>query len=86
MQGLTLRAFPHLLERRKSFQEFCRYVYSSHYYVNGGFYEKDDWILANVDKIRHIPTTIIQGRYDMVCPALAAWDLHKVLRNLKCWH
>jgi proline iminopeptidase len=30
-----------------------------------------------VDKIRHIPAVIIQGRYDVVCPMASAWDLHK---------
>ncbi len=25
----------------------------------------------------HLPGVIIQGRYDMVCPALAAWRLHQ---------
>lgn len=32
---------------------------------------------GEIDKIRHIPTTIIQGRYDSVCPAKTAWELHK---------
>lgn len=32
-----------------------------------------------MDKIRHIPCTIVQGRYDMVCPAETAWLLHKVI-------
>lgn len=31
----------------------------------------------NVDKIRHIPTVINQGRYDAVCPAKTAYDLFK---------
>ena len=30
-----------------------------------------------MDKIRHIPTTIVQGRYDVVCPFKTAWELHK---------
>ena len=30
-----------------------------------------------VYKIRHIPTVIVQGRYDVVCPAKSAWDLHR---------
>lgn len=33
---------------------------------------------ANIDKIRHIPTSIVQGRYDCVCPATTAWELHRV--------
>lgn len=31
----------------------------------------------NVDKIRHIPASIVQGRYDVVCPATTAYDLHR---------
>jgi pimeloyl-ACP methyl ester carboxylesterase len=33
-------------------------------------------LLEDVHKIRHIPTTIVQGRYDMVCPMRSAWDFH----------
>ena len=33
--------------------------------------------LSQVYKIRHIPTVIVQGRYDVVCPAKSAWDLHR---------
>ena len=53
--------------------------YFSHYFVNGGFFDRDDQLLANVDKIRDIPTTIVQGRYDLVCPIETAWKLHKVI-------
>lgn len=49
-----------------------------HYFFNKGFFKTDAHILENVDKIRHIPATIVQGRYDVVCPATSAWDLHKV--------
>ena len=38
-------------------------------------------ILNNVDKIQHIPTFIVQGRYDVVCPTRSAWELHKALPN-----
>ena len=48
-----------------------------HYFINGGFFESENWILENVDKIRHIPAVIIQGRYDIVCPMVSAWDLYK---------
>ena len=49
-----------------------------HYFINGIFVE-DGHILHNCDKIQHIPTTIVQGRYDMVCPTVSAWELHKQL-------
>lgn len=48
-----------------------------HYFVNGGFFERDDQILAHIDRIRHIPGVIVQGRYDVVTPMKSAWELHK---------
>jgi proline iminopeptidase len=48
-----------------------------HYFVNGGFFETPDWLLENVGRIRNIPGVIVQGRYDVVCPARSAWDLHR---------
>lgn len=48
-----------------------------HYFTNKGFFTEDNFLLNNVEKIRHIPTVIVQGRYDVVCPAESAWDLHR---------
>lgn len=48
-----------------------------HYFTNKGFFTEDNFLLNNVDKIRHIPTVIVQGRYDVVCPAESAWELHR---------
>ena len=44
----------------------------NHYFVNGGFLECDGWILHNLDRIAQIPTTIVQGRFDMICPPVSA--------------
>jgi proline iminopeptidase len=49
-----------------------------HYFVNRGFLRSESQLLDDVPRIRHIPTTIVQGRYDVVCPATSAWDLHRV--------
>ena len=49
----------------------------SHYFVNGGFLRRDDQLLRDVSRMRHIPGVIVQGRYDVVCPARSAWDLHR---------
>lgn len=49
----------------------------AHYFVNGAFLSSDDQLLRDVAKIRHLPAVIVQGRYDMVCPAVSAWDLHR---------
>jgi proline iminopeptidase len=48
-----------------------------HYFVHGGFFEHDDQLLRNVDRLRNIPAVIVQGRYDVVCPLRSAWDLHR---------
>ena len=48
-----------------------------HYFVNKGFFEYDGWLLDQIDTIRHIPSVIVQGRYDVVCPMVTAWELHK---------
>ncbi|MCL6284830.1 prolyl aminopeptidase [Ruegeria sp. 2012CJ41-6] len=47
----------------------------NHYFMNEGFLEQDGQILANMDRIAHIPGHIVQGRYDMICPPVSAWKL-----------
>ena len=49
----------------------------AHYFVNRGFLDPDDQLLRQVDRMRHIPGVIVQGRYDVVCPMRSAWDLHR---------
>ena len=48
-----------------------------HYFVNGGFFDSPNQLLENIEAIRHIPTEIVQGRYDVVCPPTTAWELHR---------
>lgn len=47
-----------------------------HYFMNKGFM-KEDQLLRNVKKLKNIPGIIIQGRYDVVCPATTAWELNQ---------
>ncbi|KAF2099295.1 proline iminopeptidase [Rhizodiscina lignyota] len=50
----------------------------AHYFKHGAWIEDGQLLKTeNIDKIRHIPTTIVQGRYDMVCTPRTAYDLHK---------
>ena len=53
------------------------------YFVNRGFLPEDGWILKNIDKIRHIPAWIVQGRFDVVTPMSGAWALHKAWPEAK---
>ena len=48
-----------------------------HYFVNNAFFPTDNYLIENVTKIRHIPSVIVQGRYDVVCPMMSAWELHR---------
>ncbi|MEO0407805.1 MAG: prolyl aminopeptidase [Cyanobacteria bacterium P01_A01_bin.135] len=48
-----------------------------HYFINHGFLEGEDQLLHNVDRIRHLPCVMVQGRYDVVCPMVTAWELHR---------
>lgn len=34
---------------------------------------------VNINKIKHIPTVIVNGRYDIVTPMISAWKLHNAL-------
>jgi proline iminopeptidase len=48
-----------------------------HYFMNDAFFASGNWLLENVNKIVHIPSIIVQGRYDVVCPMESAWELHR---------
>jgi proline iminopeptidase len=37
----------------------------------------EDFLLANARRLKDIPGVIVQGRYDIVCPAISADDLHR---------
>ncbi len=47
----------------------------AHYFANRSFLE-DNQLISRLDRIRHLPCTIVQGRYDMVCPISTANELH----------
>jgi proline iminopeptidase len=49
----------------------------NHYFYNNAFFDDDNWILNNVEKLHLIPSIIVQGRYDMPCPPISAYELHK---------
>ncbi|UMA64364.1 prolyl aminopeptidase [Roseivivax marinus] len=47
----------------------------NHYFTHRGFLDQDGWILKHTDRIADIPGVIVQGRYDMICPPVRAWNL-----------
>lgn len=48
----------------------------THYCIHGAFLQPGQ-LLRNIDRIRHLPCEIVQGRYDTVTPMLSAWRLHR---------
>lgn len=46
-----------------------------HYFRNQ-LISPENSIINKIDKFRHIPTVIVQGRYDMICPIITANRLH----------
>jgi proline iminopeptidase len=46
----------------------------AHYFINRTFLS-DGWPFADLGRIRHLPCTVVQGRYDIVCPPVTADEL-----------
>ena len=46
----------------------------AHYFINNMFVS-DDYFLGQIDRVRHLPGIVVQGRYDMVCPPVTAFQL-----------
>lgn len=53
-----------------------------HYEANG-FFLKSNQLLAGLGKIRSIPTVILHGRYDVLCPVEQSWEVQKGLSNVE---
>jgi proline iminopeptidase len=51
----------------------------AHYFKHGGFLDDDNQILRDAGKLMNVPTTIIQGRYDSICPPISAWELSQAM-------
>jgi proline iminopeptidase len=47
-----------------------------HYFRNNR-YTPEDLLLRRIDRIRHLKATIVQGRYDLLCPPISATQLHR---------
>lgn len=48
----------------------------AHYFQHQIFLP-DNSLLANLPRITHLPASIVQGRYDVLCPPVSAWELHQ---------
>ena len=79
-EGATSRLFPRPQEVKRFGDARFAAAFARiecHYFVNRGFMRREDQLLRDTVRIRHIPGVIVQGRYDVVCPARSAWALHR---------
>lgn len=77
---LNLQKMIKELKKDKTYIEMStleHHYFAHHLFVPDGYFLDKN----NINKIKHIPTVIVQGRYDLVCPFTTAWDLHKALPN-----
>jgi proline iminopeptidase len=85
-EGKTLSLLPDA-ERVMRFSEdhyalaFARI--ECHYFVNRGFFDSDDQLIANAHRLHNIPGVIVHGRYDVVTPAKIAYDLSRAWPEAK---
>lgn len=50
-------------------------------YERANIFLKENQILKNISRIKHIPTLIVHNRLDMTCPLIQAWDLSQAMDN-----
>ncbi|NIM20206.1 MAG: prolyl aminopeptidase [Candidatus Latescibacteria bacterium] len=67
------------------FRESTPYSFAlfENYYMAKACFLEEGQLLRETDKIKHIPTVIVNGRYDFVCPLVSAYRLHKMLPRSK---
>ena len=63
--------------------ELARARVQIHYIKHLCFVGERDLLLEASQQLSHIPTTIVQGRYDMVCPPISAWQLSQAMPHAK---
>lgn len=79
-EGATIKLRPDKEMKAHFMNDRFAYAFArieNHYFYHNGFFEHDSWILHHVAKLNFIPSFIVQGRYDMPCPPISAYELHQ---------
>ena len=90
MKNLQVNNLNDIVEKEKNEQDKDEYaagpIIEHHYLKNNCFLEPGFFFKReNINKIKHIPTVIVQGRYDIICPIDSAYNLHKLLPKSKLY-
>ncbi len=76
--GLTLEESPETVAEFAAPQVALAMARTEAHYFRHQCFLEPDQLLRDIDRIRHLPGTIVNGRYDVICPPKAAHDLAQV--------
>ena len=62
---------------------FHAFAVMENYYMSNGCFLEEGQLLNEAHKIADIPIIMVNGRYDMICPPINAYRLHKRLNKSK---
>lgn len=79
--GLTDQITEDMVEQYKDY--LMPFSVLENYYMMNGCFLDDDQLLREADKVAHIPTFIVNGRFDAICAPKTAYALSKKLTTVK---
>ena len=64
-------------------QGFDSYAFAllENYYMSKRCFLEEGQLLENTGRIKDIPAVLVNGRYDVICPPINAYRLHRLLPN-----
>ncbi len=67
------------------FYDWDPYAYAliENHYLSRACFLEEGQLFRDVDRIKDIPITIVNGRYDVICPPITAYRLHQLLPQSK---
>lgn len=70
-------------DRFEATAEHCKTVakIEQHFFKHN--YPETAHLLEQLVKVKHLPCTIVQGRYDVVCPPITAYKVHQIWQGSK---
>ena len=81
-QGATMTLFPDpeaLAGMTNDQTALANARIENHFTYHGFFMETENQLLERAGRMADIPCRIVQGRYDVICPMVSAWELAKAL-------
>lgn len=80
MSKLNMKSIKQIISDTKKEKYHEMSAIELHFFVNNCFFKPNHFLKkSNLDKIKNIPTVIVQGMYDLVCPFITAHKLHQAI-------